>query len=111
MSKNQWESKRLHNHPAPHQMGTWGKICLSEAGVYYLKVGGSHMSCPQDWAARIQAEEQESEDHTYMLRVDPELFQQAKVKATVERITMKDLINMLLQKYLAEERKEKPDEV
>jgi hypothetical protein len=103
MPKNQWESKHLHEHPTNHQKGTWGKICLSEAGVYYLKVGGSHMSCPPDWASRIQAEEEQGEaDQQYMLRIDPDIYRRAKAKATLEKMTLKELFEMLLQKYLAE---------
>ena len=101
MSKTQWESKRLHEHPANHQKGTWGKICLSEAGVYVLKVGASHMSCPQDWAARVQAEEQDEPDQQFALRVDPEIYRKAKAKATLEGISMRDLFTMLLQNYVS----------
>ena len=56
-----WQSSRLHQHPAPHRAGTYGNIALSPAGVYVLRVGGSYMSCPQDWAARIHYEEQQRE--------------------------------------------------
>jgi len=58
--ENQWESKELHEHPAKHQAGTYGKVGLSKAGVYYFQVGSSHMSCPQDWAAKIHAEERQT---------------------------------------------------
>lgn len=54
---NLWISLEPHQHPAPHQAGTYGFVALSSAGVYYLRVGNTHMSCPQDWAARIHAEE------------------------------------------------------
>lgn len=57
-----WQSTGLHEHPAKHQAGTYGQIVLTEAGVYILKVGGSHMSCPQDWAAKIHACELKKED-------------------------------------------------
>lgn len=100
---DQWQSHQLHEHPAPHRTGTWGKVCLSIAGVYYLRVGGSNMSCPQDWAARIQAEEQQQEpDQQYALRVDPEIYRKAKAKATLEGITMRDLFTMLLQNYISQ---------
>lgn len=52
-----YESRGLHEHPAKHQAGVFGKVCRSGAGVYFLKMGGSYMSCPQDWAARIEAAE------------------------------------------------------
>lgn len=55
--KKIWESKTLHEHPAEHQKERYGKVVLSAAGVYCLEVGGCIMSCPQDWAAKIHAEE------------------------------------------------------
>jgi len=54
-----WKSKQLHEHPAKHQRGTCGNIVLSGAGVYAMRVGGSAMSCPQDWAAKIHKTEQD----------------------------------------------------
>lgn len=55
--ETKWESKGLYEHPAKHQAGTYGQIALSKIGIYFLKVGSSHMSCPQDWAAKIHANE------------------------------------------------------
>ena len=52
-----WQSKNLYEHPAPHNAGRHGYVCMSGAGVYVLKVGGSVMSCPQDWASKIHAQE------------------------------------------------------
>jgi len=52
---NQWESKGLHEHPAKWHSGVWGHVCLSSAGVYFFRVGATHMSCPQEWASGIQA--------------------------------------------------------
>ena len=52
-----WKSTGLYEHPAKHQAGTFGYIGQSQVGIYYLMVGGSRMSCPQDWAAKIHAEE------------------------------------------------------
>ena len=63
--KPKWESKGLHEHPAEHRKGTYGQVCLSEAGVYILRVGASHMSCPQDWAAKIHAEESSKQNTLY----------------------------------------------
>ncbi len=103
--KNQWESKRLHEHPAPHNKGTWGKVCITDIGVYYLQVGGSQMSCPQDWAARVQAEEEDQEETSYILKGIPsELWHQAKVRAAEKRITLKDVLLQALQKFISEER-------
>ena len=53
-----WESIDLHPHPAEHYEGDhWGKICMSDAGVYRFRAGNVWYSCPQEWAARIHAEE------------------------------------------------------
>jgi hypothetical protein len=111
--KNQWESKRLHEHPVPHQKGIWGKICLSEAGIYCLRVGAANMSCPQDWAARVQAQEEDQEETSYILKGIPaELWHQVKVKAAQEQITLKEVLLVALQKFISEEeRNEKPNEV
>lgn len=60
----------MHEHPAKYQAGTYGHIELSQAGVYVLRVGGSRMSCPQDWAAKIHAEETTKSDYIH-IRVLP----------------------------------------
>ena len=54
---DKWKSTGLYEHPAKHQAGVYGNIKLSTAGVYALQVGASTMSCPQDWATAIHAEE------------------------------------------------------
>ena len=59
--KDQWKSKGFYEHPAKHQAGTFGQIALSPAGVYVLRVGGSYMSCPQGWAAKIHKDEIEKD--------------------------------------------------
>ena len=53
-----WKSKKLYEHPAPHQKGRFGRVGLSKAGVYYFLVCSMHMSCPQDWGAKIQHDEE-----------------------------------------------------
>ena len=55
-----WESKKLHEHPAKHQKGTYGKIKKSRVGIYCLSVGGCVMSCPQNWAAKIEHADEQS---------------------------------------------------
>lgn len=57
MATTVWQSKNQHEHPAQHNAGTFGYVCLSGTGVYALKVGASIMSCPQDWASKIHAQE------------------------------------------------------
>ena len=59
--EKQWESKKLYEHPVEHRKGTWGKVVLSEAGVYGMMVGFVWMSCPPDWAAKIHAAETQSQ--------------------------------------------------
>ncbi len=54
---NQWQSAELHEHPATHQKGVYGHVCLSTAGVYYMQVGSFHISCPQGWAAKVHQRE------------------------------------------------------
>ena len=55
--KTQWMSKGMHEHPAKHQKGTFGRVALSQAGAYGLMQGNVWMSCPQGWAAAIHAAE------------------------------------------------------
>ena len=50
--EKKWESAELHEHPARHRAGTYGRITLSAAGVYGLMQGNCWISCPQDWAAQ-----------------------------------------------------------
>jgi len=102
--KNQWESKGLHEHPAKHQAGVFGKIQLSEAGVYVLKVGSSHMSCPQDWAAKVHAQEQTDSEVDYILKGIPEdLWKSAKKKAIDLDKTMKQVLLDALKKFVENE--------
>ena len=53
----QWKSIGLYEHPAEHQVGVYGNVVLSQAGIYCLHVGRSIMSCPQDWAGKIHKNE------------------------------------------------------
>jgi len=99
--EKQWESKGLHEHPANHQAGTFGKIVLSKAGVYVLMVGFSHMSCPQDWAAKIHAQEQTNSEIDYILKGIPEdLWKSAKKKGIDLNKTMKQVLLDALKKFV-----------
>ena len=99
--ENQWESKQLHEHPAKHQAGIFGKILLSETGVYVLKVGSSHMSCPQNWATKIHAQEQTDSEVDYILKGIPEdLWKSARKKAIDDSKTMKQVLLEALKKYV-----------
>jgi len=96
-----WESKLLHEHPAKHNAGRFGKIVLHDTGIYGLMIGGVHMSCPQHWAAKIHAQEQTDSEVNYILKgIDGELWHQAKVRATQERTTMKQVLLDALKKFV-----------
>lgn len=55
--KTTWTSENMYEHPAPHQAGVYGRIVLTEAGIYCLMVGGMTLSCPPSWAAKIHHDE------------------------------------------------------
>jgi len=99
--EKEWESKGMHEHPAKHQTGTFGKIQLSKAGVYILKVGSSHMSCPQDWAAKVHAQEQTDSEVDYILKGIPEdIWRAARKKGIDEKKSMKEVLLDALKKYI-----------
>jgi len=101
----QWKSKGLYEHPAKHQVGTYGNIVLSQAGVYVLRVGGSHMSCPQDWAAKIHKQEDDDRAVGFPLRNIPEsMRQEFKINAAKDGRSMNELIIKFIAKYNAEKR-------
>ena len=90
--KHQWKSEGLFEHPAKHQAGTFGKIVLSEAGVYCLQVGGGVMSCPQQWAARIHAEETRQTPAAFLIRHMPDnLRNELKAMAAMRNTNMQEL--------------------
>lgn len=95
-----WESKRLYEHPVPHQKGVFGRIALGDPGVYYFLVGNVHMSCPQDWAAKIHAEEGEPEEIKYLLAVDEETWAQFKSACALKRLKIKDALLHAIQLFL-----------
>lgn len=105
MTEEKWASKGLYEHPAKHQKGTFGTISLSRAGVYVLRVGGSYMSCPQNWAAKIHAEETGQSISPMSVRDVPEgLRMQFRAKSLQEGKTMQQKIIELMQEYIKEER-------
>lgn len=96
-----WKSIGLYEHPAKHNAGTFGNIILSDAGVYALKVGGSHMSCPQDWAAKIHHDEAEEKETSLIVRGVPESIRQGlKIRAAQEGKTMQGLMLEIITRYL-----------
>jgi len=102
-----WKSIGLYEHPAKHQSGKFGNVVLSAAGVYALRVGGSTMSCPQDWAAKIHHDEGEETTSAIIIRNVPEsLRKELKIKAMKEDKTMQGLILELITRYVGEKQGE-----
>jgi hypothetical protein len=93
---NKWQSSGLYEHPAKHQKGVYGNIQLSEAGVYTLKVGGSHMSCPQDWAAAIHAEETGQTGQMIIRQVPESIRREFKALCAREGKSMQEKIIELM---------------
>ncbi len=95
-----WQSSGVYEHPAKHQAGTYGQIILSDAGVYNLKVGGSRMSCPQDWAAAIYAEETGQTGAMIIRKVPESIRREFKARCAVEGVSIQDKIIQLMQEYV-----------
>lgn len=96
MQNPKWESTGIYEHPAKHQSGTYGNIQLSHAGVYVLKVGGAHMSCPQDWAVKIHHEETTKSDYI-TIRVTP--VEKAQIEADAKAAGLDNVSAYLIQLY------------
>ena len=105
MSAIKWQSIGLYEHPAKHNAGIYGSIIQSEAGIYALKVGGSRMSCPQDWAAKIHHDETEVDNKTMILRNVPEILHRAlKAKAAQEGKSLQALTIEILTAAIARQK-------
>ena len=99
---DQWKSIGLYEHPAKHQAGTYGNVVLSTAGVYALRVGGSQMSCPQDWASKIHKEEGDEKESAIIIRTVPESVRRdIKAKAALEGKSMQGLILELITRHVS----------
>jgi len=104
---DRWKSIGLYEHPAKHQKGVYGNVYLSTAGVYALKVGGSTMSCPQEWAAKIHKEEGDEKASAIIIRNVPEsVRRELKAKAAKEGRSMQDVILGLITGYTEAEGRE-----
>jgi hypothetical protein len=98
---DQWKSIGLYEHPARHNAGVYGNIVLSTAGVYALRVGGSTMSCPQDWAAKIHKDEGDEKESAIIIRNVPEAIRRdLKAKAAMEGKSMQGLVLELITRYV-----------
>lgn len=98
-----WKSIGLYEHPAKHQAGRFGNVVLSPAGVYALRVGGSTMSCPQDWATKIHAEEGDEKESAIIIRNVPEsIRRELKARAAKAGKSMQGLVLELITRYVSE---------
>lgn len=98
--KDKWKSIGLYEHPIN---GTYGNIVLSTAGIYALRSGGSQMSCPQDWAAKIHKDEGDEKESSVIIRNVPESVRaKLKAKAALDNKSMQSVILELITKYINE---------
>jgi hypothetical protein len=98
----QWQSIGIYEHPVKHQAGTFGNVVLSSAGVYALRVGGSIMSCPQDWAAKIHKDEAEEKETAIIIRNVPEsIRRKLKARAAEEGKTQQGLVLEIITRYVS----------
>lgn len=96
-----WQSIGLYEHPAKHNAGSFGNIILSDAGIYALKVGGSRMSCPQEWAAKIHHDEGDESTTAIIIRNVPESIRRSlKAKAAQDGKSMQGMVLELITKYV-----------
>ena len=101
-----WKSKGLYEHPAKHQAGTFGYIGQSQVGIYYLMVGGSRMSCPQDWAAKIHAEEtgqtippEDRDKIPVQLRLTPQEYDMLQTQAAAKGLKLAAYLRSLIYEH------------
>jgi S-formylglutathione hydrolase FrmB len=106
MVKEAWTSQGLYEHPAKHNAGTYGKIVLHNSGIYGFMVGGVHMSCPQDWAAGIHAEETGQMGSMIIRKVPGDLRRKFKSKCAAAGISQQDKIIDLMKDFVRERRGE-----
>jgi len=98
---DKWKSTGLYEHPAKHQAGTYGNVVLSTAGVYAFRAGVSTMSCPQDWAAAIHAEETgQSKRSQITINLLPELIAALDAKAQEESRSRSNMAAELIKRQL-----------
>ena len=103
----EWKSIGLYEHPAKHNAGTFGRIILHDSGMYGLMVGGSHMSCPQEWAAKIHHDEGDEKESAIIIRNVPEsIRRELKARAAKDGKTMQGLILELITRHVGEKQGE-----
>ena len=100
---NSWKSIGLYEHPAKHQAGVFGNVVLSSAGVYCFRVGGSMMSCPQDWATKIHHDEG-NENKIIHVNVNKEDHKYFAIACKRQVLTIADVIRQFVRDYGQAER-------
>ena len=89
-----------------HQAGTFGKVVLSEAGVYGLMAGAGWMSCPTGWAAKIHAGETQGDDRQFVVYLNSTerklLFDQLRQEAEHEKRSIQQQIWRVLEERYSE---------
>ena len=96
-----WKSIGLYEHPAKHNAGVYGNIIKTDVGIYALRVGGSTMSCPQDWAAKIHHDEGDEKESAIIIRNVPEsIRRELKSRAAKEGKSMQGLVLELITRYV-----------
>ena len=98
---DKWQSTGMYEHPAKHQAGRFGQITQSDAGIYAFKVGGSRMSCPQDWAAAIHAEETGQSGSIIVRKVPDDLRRRFKARCAEDGISQQDKIIEMMAAYVS----------
>ncbi len=99
---DKWKSIGLYEHPAKHQAGTYGNVFLSTTGIYGFRVGGSTMSCPQGWAAKIHKDERDEKESAIIIRNVPESIRRdLKAKAALDGKSMQGLILELITRHIS----------
>jgi hypothetical protein len=70
--------------------------------MYVLRVGGSEMSCPQGWAAKIHKDEGDEKESAIIIRNVPESIRRdLKAKAALEGKSMQGLVLELITRYVS----------
>jgi len=99
---DKWKSTGLYEHPVKHRAGTYGNVVLSTGGIYALRIGGATMSCPQDWAAAIHAEETgQTKRSQITINLLPELIAALDTKAQDEGRSRSNMAAELIKRQLA----------
>lgn len=97
-----WQSNGLYEHPA--HTGTHGNVLQYDSGIYALRVGAAHMSCPQDWASGIHAAETEQRASMIVRGIPESLRREFKSRCATEGKTMNDKMLELMNNYVSSQK-------